>query len=216
MKDQSIDGKLLFAQNAINNALNNEPIKAALAGFGYDENKLTEGKSLYEKAADLQNKQKKEYGEQFAATDALNLSRAEANKTYLVHLKVARVALKGDRNTEESMQMGGKRKESLSGWLKQVRSFYVNALGQQDTLSKLAKFGITKEKLQGNLTNVEAVETNYNAQLKEKGEAQAATVARDEALDNLQEWMGDFITIARIALESEPQYLEVLGIVEPS
>lgn len=216
MKDQSIDGKLLFAQNAINNALNNEPIKAALAGFGYDEAKLTEGKSLYEKSADLQDRQKKEYGEQFAATDALNLSRADANKIYLIHLKVARVALKGDRNAEESMQMGGRRKESLSGWLKHARSFYINALGQPDTLSKLAGFGITEEKLRSNLTNVEAVESNYNAQLKEKGEAQAATAARDEALDELQEWMSDFITIARIALENDSQYLEILGIVEPS
>jgi hypothetical protein len=53
-------------------------------------------------------------------------------------------------------------------------------------------------------------------QLKEKGEAQAATEARDKALDNLQEWMSDYIAVARIALEDEPQLMEMLGIGKAS
>jgi hypothetical protein len=46
------------------------------------------------------------------------------------------------------------------------------------------------------------------------GEAQDATLRRDRAADALQEWYSDFIAIARIALEDNPQYLEMLGIVK--
>ena len=83
-------------------------------------------------------------------------------------------------------------------------------------LDALAEFGITKQKLKETAQLVEDVQVKYNIQLKEKGEAQTATQLRNEALDALQEWMGDFISVARIALEDQPQYLEMLGVVKPS
>ena len=216
MKNLSLDSKLLFAQNAITNALNNEPIKASLAEFGYDEPRLKTGMALYEKVAELQDNHTKEYGEQYAATDALNLAKAGANKLYIDYVKVARIALKGNRSADESLQLTGPRKESLSGWMKQAKAFYANALSSDTILAALANFGITREKLKAGQEWVIKVEDSYNKQLKEKGEAQAATKLRDEAFDNLQEWIADFTSIARIALAEKPQYLEALGIIEPS
>jgi hypothetical protein len=63
---------------------------------------------------------------------------------------------------------------------------------------------------------VQDVEAKRNVQFKEKGEAQTATQLRDEAFEDLQDWMSDFIAIAHIAMEDQSQYLEMLGIVEPS
>ena len=83
-------------------------------------------------------------------------------------------------------------------------------------MDALAEYGITKKKLSAAEQLVDQVQVKHSIQLKEKGEAQSATQLRDEALDALQEWMGKFIAVARIALEDQPQYLEMLGIVEPS
>ncbi len=216
MNNQSIAGKLLFSQNAISNAKNVASIKEALAIFGYDDTKINEGASLLSTAEQLQNKQLKEYGEQFAATDELNLAKATANKQYMVHLKLARIVFKQNREAQESLILTGDRKTSISGWLKQAKTFYSNAIGNLKFVESLQRFGVTAEKLQEAQSQVLAVESKLAAQLTEKGEAQQATVNRDQALDELQEWMGEFKTIARIALESDSQLLEVLGIVEES
>ncbi len=216
MKDLTIDSKLLFAQNAITNALGSVEIKSAIAAYGYDDTRLQEGEALFNKASDLQAIQVKEYGDQYSATDALNLARAVANKTYMEYLKIARIALIGDRGAGASLQLDGKRKVTFSGWLKQAKTFYTNALGSPEVITAMGGFGITQEKLTAGKQLVNEVAQKLNKQLMEKGEAQNATQVRDEAFEVLEDWMGDFIAISRIALADKSQYLEVLGIVEPS
>ena len=52
--------------------------------------------------------------------------------------------------------------------------------------------------------------------VQEKGEAQAATKRRDAALDAMQDWLSDYLAIAKVALEEEPQLLEGLGVLQRS
>ncbi len=216
MNNARIDEKLLFAQNAITNSLNNQEIKSGLVEYRYDEVRLKLGKALYDKAYVLQAKQVKEYGDQYNATDSLNEGRALANKVYTKHLKLARIALEDNRGAGESLLLSGKRKESLSGWLKQARIFYTNALKSPEVMKETAEVGLTKEALTQGKIQVLEVESRLSDQLQEMGEAQNATEERDEAFEELQEWMSKFIKICRIAFEEKSQYLEMLGIVVPS
>lgn len=216
MKTQTIDAKLLFASNLIENGRNVEPITTIMAAFGYDATTMDAAKALVDNATALHNKQKQEYGEQFAATDELNLARATANKTYMRHVKLARIILKDNRGAYESLQLSGDRKQSISGWLQQANTFYTNALASESIKMELAKLTMTEEVLTNAQALVADVEDKLNTQLKEKGEAQAATLERDNAFDALQEWVSQYVAVARIALEDQPQYLEVLGIIEPS
>ena len=216
MNNATIDGALLFAQNAISNALNQSVLKPYFDEYGYTEEKLREGEALY-KIADERNRiQKKEYGDQFEATAELKLAKANAGKDYIRHLKVARIALGGDPGAANALQLSGERKKSLSGWISQAKAFYANGLDDAKVMEAMGKFNITKEKMEAAQKLVLDCEVKYNKQLKEKGEAQTATKDRDKSLDELDAWMGEFTGIARIALEENPQYLEMLGIVEPS
>jgi len=214
MLNTTIDSKLLSSKSAVSNALSNSAIQAMLNSFGYTESILQEGMELCTTTDNLHSAQKKEYGEQYAATDELNELKVLANHQYIQDLRIARIALKGQRSTQESLLLSGRRKESLSGWLKQAKTFYTNALNTPEVLAGMGTYNRTQEHLEAGLTKVNAVEQAYAAQLKEKGEAQDATEKRDSAFDTMQEWMSDFKSIARIALESQPQYLEMLGIVK--
>lgn len=152
MKTQTIDAKILFAQNAIANSMDVPEILAAVAVYGYDATKLGEGKALQENTEMLQTKQKKEYGEQYEATDAMRLAKAITNKTYMKHVKLARIGLKDERGLWQSLQLNGRRKESFSGWLDQTSAFYTNALNTPEVLTAMEKYNITAEKLTANQT----------------------------------------------------------------
>lgn len=208
---RSIDERLLAAQVAIDNALGDADVLAALNVFGYDEARLNAGKALYEEAVALVNQQKVEYGDQFEATAAVRAAWEEADAAYMRTLKVARVALKGNQKARAAMMLAGTRKQSLSGWLEQATAFYTNLVGDADLMAAMANFGYDQAKLEAEGTLIQAVVDANLAQEKEKGEAQDATKQRDAKLDEMDEWMSDFKAIAQVALEENPQWLEKLG-----
>lgn len=213
---QALSERLLAAQVAIDNALSDSEVKSLLAVFGYDEARLNAGKALLESANRLQQTQQKEYGDQFEATGALKEVWEKADKDYMRFVKVARIALKSEYALYQKLALSGRRKKTLSGWIGQAKQFYLNTLADTAVLDKMAAFGMTQAKLEAGKALLEQTEAANAAQEKEKGEAQQATLERDNAVEQLEEWLSDFIAIARIALEEKPQLLEQLGIVERS
>lgn len=212
MPKRSIDARLLEAQVAIDNGLNDGETAGYLAQYGYDADRINEGKALYDQAQQLVQKQKVEYGEQYEASSALQSALDAADDEYMRLVKIARIALKSNIGAQTKLGLIGKRKATTSGWLLQTRQFYTNVLADASILAELAKFGITQEKLQAAQQLVDEVEAANATQEKEKGEAQQATLERDAALEKLDEWISDYLAIARIALEDKPQLQEKLGI----
>ena len=211
--DRSIDNLLSDAQLAIDNALNNPKVLGYLSDFGYTSARIQQGKKLYNIAAAAQLSQTTEAGEQISTTATLNEAWEAAKKTYIRFVKVARVAFKSDSGVSTQLGLNGSRKRTLSGWLAQATQFYKNAISNKEILKELAAFGITTQKLNAGLKQVKAIEAANLTQEKEKGEAQAATQKRDAALDELQDWLSDYLAIAKVALEEEPQLLEGMGIL---
>lgn len=216
MSYQSIPERLNEAETALHNAQTDPTLRDALADLGYDEATLEEGKSLLEAAQEAQQTMTAEYSEQYDATETLQEVHERANDTYMRFVKIARVALKNQPGATEALKLSGRRKRTLTGWLEQARTFYDNALGDDDVLEALGEYNVTSEDLQEGRAQVQAVAEANSVQEQEKGDAQDATEARDAAVDALDEWMSDFFSIARVALDDQPQQLEKLGIVVPS
>ncbi len=201
---------------AISNGKNEPALAELLLEYGYTPERLATGESLWNTASSLNSLQKKESGEQLAATEALNQAIEAANAVYIPHMKVARIAFRNDINRWAQLELKGKRKKSQSGWMGQTKVFYSNLLADELALEKMAGYGQTREKLEAGQQLVEKTEVQLAVRKKEMGEAQDATKKRDKAIDELQEWYSDYIEIARLALADQPQYLEMMGIVSPS
>lgn len=208
--------QLNMVQVAIDNALADAELQHALAAYGYTAARLEQGRRLYQSVRDLHLRQQSGYGGQRTASDAASAAWKQANDVYTRLSKVARIALKEQPGDCVALGLNGARKQGFAGWLAQAQQFYTNALAQEAVLAKLGEFGITATKLKAGQVLVVAAEAANTAQKRDKGAAQQATQARNMALRQLTRWHRDFMKIARIALEDEPQRLEQLGIVAPS
>jgi len=210
-------GKLmLFSSTAIHNASTSEKVSKAIAMFGYSPSKLKAGKSLLATVEKLVALQKKAYGLKLGAYQVKTNSKDIANEVYIPYVKIARIALKSDKGAFQALELHGKRKRGYVAWLAQAKTFYTNVLANQDYKAAMANFGITQKKLLAALNLVIKADDALAHYKKATGEAQNATERRNIAIKALEEWMKDFIAIAKIALEDQPQMMEVLGVIVPS
>ncbi len=214
--NKEIDAFLLNSELAINNSIQIKELSAPLAEVGYDTKKMQVGKQLHQKVLERNEGQKKEYGEQHQATENVNMAKKSFHKIYIKHVKIARVALENNLSAYTALELGGKRKRSLSGYVAQGQLFYGNLLKNSEWKAAMEEYKVTTQKLEEGQQGLENIKSLYETQKKETGEAQKATESRDQALDEFDEWYSKFKKMARIALEDDPQLLEMLGIVEPS
>jgi len=209
---RDIDGFLQRVRLGIDNGQRAQEIADALAVYGFDAARMAEGAALLATAEDLQAVQKREYSEQYVATSALNNAFATADKVFSTHRKLAKLALRDEPEVQTRLMLNQHKKQALDPWLGQAGVFYKNILAEPELLAAMGKYNITAQILQEGQAAVVNV-ANLNAdQEKEKSEAQKATQTRNEALDALDEWYVEFRTVARIALEDDPQRLEALGL----
>jgi len=213
---KSISERLFDAEHAINNSLAYSEILSVVTPFGYDQTRLETARALYEQARELTNVQKKEYGDQYEATQAVQEAWDKAAVAYSAALKIARIAFKGERGAREALGLGGVRKKSLSGWIDQADRFYDNMLSRPEYITVMSTYGYDQPKIEAEYALVKAVQDASKVQDHERGEAQEATLARDAVLDELDEWMFDYKTIAEVAFADSPQILEQLGWVVKS
>jgi hypothetical protein len=213
MNGKKIAKKLHDIGNTIKGAINNSEILEKLKSFGYSEERIREGEQLWNKANQLMIVQVNEYGNQYAASSEQEKFLEETHEEYMIIVKVSRVALKNHPDMLARLGITGRRPRSLSGWLRSGRILYTNILETSEAFNAVASFGITTQRLQKGLQNIEKIEDLHVKQLSGKSIAQQATQARDKAFDELCEWYSDFRAIARIALYDNPQLLEAMGIV---
>ncbi len=210
---KSIEEQLKLAKIAIENAISQSDLAGPLALKGYDAPEMAAAQTLYANAEALYLAQKDKYGSKVGAKDDFDALRAEIEDDYNDHVELARIALRHNRGDLEKLQMNGKRKQSISGWLAQAKAFYTNSLGSADIMAALAKKGVAQIDLEGTQAKIVELEKKEATKFQMRGQAQSATADRDNAIDELLTWHKDFIDTARVTFRKNPQLLEKLGIV---
>lgn len=207
----TIEEQIRRTRVAVDAVLQHPRLQKGLTRFGYDKKKMSEGQAHYQKVAWLSNVQQQEYGESYDATDALRTAKAEARQRYTEHVEIARLALKNDRGFWKMLQLSGARKRDLFGWLMQARIFYSNAEVVKDTLGK---YNLTEAELAQGREMIEAVSQAHETRRREFSEAKQSTQNRDQALQEMNAWTRKLIRAAELAFDTDPEALELMGLLK--
>lgn len=186
-------------------------IATTMAEFGYDTTLIAEGKTLLtetRQSFDFNETEDDETSEAYASFKTLKESLEE---TYSMHRKKAKIIFRNDSKTKDKLAVSGILPTSYIKWLEVVKKFYSVATKDAGIQAKLVRLKLTADDLtvaNSLVSDLEAARAEY---LREKGESQDATKAKDAAFAKMDDWMSEFYAVAKIALEDSPQLLESLG-----
>jgi len=184
--------------------------------YGYDEGRLLQGKKLYEELMQVsfeQEKARHAKHEVFTAKQTLQLS---IHKLYMKYLKIARIVFADDLSAREALLLDGSRERTYVEWVFQVSAFCSNMLNNPDFLVAMAAYGISKKEISDLQKQLVEINIISDKGLKCVGELRRLTSLKKKKVLVMQNYVSDFLKIARIALEDNPQLLECLGVVVKS
>jgi hypothetical protein len=196
---------------ALDNVEKQPQIATTMADFGYDTEELQKGKQIWQNANNAFNLNKTEDDETSEAYVTFTNKKNELESAYKLHRKKARVIFRNDTLTLEKLGIKGGEPKAHVKWMEIVKKFYATATTDTAIQSKLARLKITPEELTATNTLLSELEVARSEYMCEKGESQDATLAKDQAIAKLDEWMREFYSVAKIAMEDNIQLLESLG-----
>ena len=186
-------------------------LKTELAEYGYDENKISEGKALYNEARKYFDINLKETREETSASLAFQEKYQNIQKKYSVHRKKARIVFEENEEALRQLKLKGNASRAIAAAMEEMRAFYQLLDTTPSLLTPLKQLKISEQDVKSQLQEFSEVEKAYATYLQEKGESQQATKDKNKAFEALDKWVSKFYKVAKIALEDRPQLLEALG-----
>lgn len=182
-----------------------------MASYGYDKEKVAEGKALYDKANELYLKNKKENADETTASLEYRKKLDELLEIYTNHRKRAKVVFRDQADTLKLLALSGSASRNRAGLLKEIEILYVNLNDNETLLNEVKIMKISAEDIKSQIQRLNDVQTAHANYLQEKGESQQATKDKNEAFAKLEKWVRNLYAVAKIALEDKPQLLEGIG-----
>ena len=200
-------------RNAFESSRNQPVIKEQVALFGYTEEKLDEGWSIYQNTMSVWNRNKQEDRETADAYRKFLELYQQQEALYSLDRKKMRAAFIWEPEVLKKLGITGEKPRAYLEVMDHMKVCY-GCLNEEDELQvKVAHMQITPEYLTESLDRLSAIEQVRSLYVREECESQAATDEKDQALAQLDRWMREYLAVARIALEEQPQLLEALGIL---
>jgi hypothetical protein len=206
----SFDEYMTKVASLIGISLSNPSISGATGRFGYDENRLKEGERYYRLVKSLDEEQSSAIDQKVQAHEKRKQLHAAVRKKYMKTLQIARISFDKDLLIRKALQLDGPRESKLDAWINQVEHFGNRLLGEEKWSAALKNYGISKKDIAGLMSDLENLRSVALECEKLKNDAKQQTSFKKGKMKELQDWVSDYLKIAKIALEDHPQLYKML------
>lgn len=200
-------------RHAFENGRNQPLIKSLLASFGYTDEKLDEGWLLYQDTHRVWLDKKREDVETSESYNQFKALFDALEQQYIMDRKKLKVAFMWAPEVLKKLNVNGERPQAYLELMDSMQVCYATLNSDLSLQTKVAHMQLTPEHISASLARLEAIAQARSLYLRENSESQAATELKDQAFAKLDRWMREYLAVARIALEEQPQLLEALGLL---
>ncbi|MCU4176120.1 hypothetical protein [Carboxylicivirga sp. N1Y90] len=205
------------ADTIVKNGKQVDAIRNAVVKYGYDEQQMSAGEILVKELREIQIAQHEAKSEKVRNYKRKQNLQAQVHKLYMKYVKLGRIAFVNDVRARKALVLDGGRERTYNEWLYQVTAFCSIMLGNDnDYLEVMARFGVTKLDFEDLKKQLKELNKVSDLCLKSMGEVRELTAQRKRKVLEMQQYVSDFLKVARIALEYSPKLLESLGVAVKS
>lgn len=202
-----------IARMSVYNTLGDKKLQQPLGLYGFSQERILEGQTLLENSRHLHGQKDNQYHAWWNLSDHLKTDREKALQTFLDHVQVAKVAFRKQPGILHELQISRINRRKTWEWTVQAHRFYTIL---EEHTKVMKQFGIPQEELQQAKAAIEALLIAKDQRTKKRAEAESATQARNDAIEELRAWLIEFRAVARLAFKDDPQMLEAFGMKVPS
>ena len=198
---QKFESFLVNSRSILNISFNTRSIKEAIGDFGYTDERLEEGKRLYDDLVETAELQETKEEEKKLCFERKALFQAKLSSEYMKYLKIARIVFNKNEEAYLALALKGQRERTYDKWYHQVSVFCNNLLANEEYLRKMNSFGIKKndiKKIKNDLEGIQHISDECT-----RLSAKVSSLIKDKKIRTIkwQKWLSDFIKIVRIAVQ---------------
>jgi hypothetical protein len=216
MKNLSDAELVSTSRKALENTLADVYIAEQMAMSGFDETLINEGMALVTDAEAMLTLNEQESRETIDAKKNFDAKYEQLDGFYDVHRKKAKVLFRNDPYALTKLDLAKAEPRVFESWMNTVETFYIVSSEDAEIQQKLARLKIDAEAIAGAQTLISEVKAARRLWENERVEDQDATNRKKAAVKALDDWMREFLTVAKIMLEDRPELLEKLGFLVKS
>ncbi|RCW30224.1 hypothetical protein [Marinilabilia salmonicolor] len=196
--------------DVLGQSLTDQGLVSSMSSFGYGLKEMEQGRELLEAVRQIDQ-------EQEAAQERrkeLNRQRGDLHKDlqkrYMRIVKLGRIVFDDNEFAGKTLGLNGPREKQFDEWYRQVYMFCKNLIAETSWLDALKGFGVKRGDLDNILEDLEKLEELNTRFEHAKNLSKEMTRKKKKKVMALQDWLSDYIKIARMALEEKPQLLNKL------